>query len=53
MKFKVFTYDQLAGEYQDVVTFPTYEEAEAERQKRQQRYDDDRAFKEAVIREVE
>ena len=53
MKFMVYTYDQLAGEVQDKVIFLTYEEAEMERRKRQQRYDDDRSFKEAFIREVE
>ena len=49
--YEVYTYDELAGEVQDVVTFASYEEAEAERQKRQQQYDDQRAFKEARLRE--
>lgn len=51
--YVLYTYDQLAGEVQNKVTFLTYEEAEAERQKRQQQYDDDRAFKEARIYKVE
>lgn len=50
--YEVYTYDELAGEVQDVVTFASYEEAEAERQKRQQQYDDQRAFKEARIRKA-
>ena len=49
--YVVYTYDELAGEVQDVRTFTSKEEAEAERQKRQQQYDDQRAFKEARLRE--
>ena len=51
--YVLYTYDQLAGEVQNKVTFLTYEEAEKERQKRQQQYDDHREFKEAHSYKVE
>lgn len=48
----VYTYDELAGEVQDKVTFETKEEAEAERLKRQEQYDDFLLYKTAYVIEV-
>lgn len=53
MKYVVYTYDQQAGERHMVRAFDTKEEAEEERERLQQMFDDQMAFADAYIREEE